>query len=93
MYPRILRRMRRLVLEQQYVVTVHADDEMSADDLTVYDLERIVLTGEIIERQRDAGTSECKYRIRGRDLGDSVAEVVAKTSITGKVVFITVYSL
>jgi len=35
--------MRRLVLEQRYVVTVHADDEMDADDLTVYDLESAVV--------------------------------------------------
>jgi len=85
--------MRRLVLEQRYIVTLHADDEMNADDLAVCDLERIVLTGEIIERQRDAMMSEYKYRVRGRDLGGSAAEVVAKVSSTGKVVFITVYSL
>jgi hypothetical protein len=74
-------------------VTIHADDEMNADDLTVQDLERIVLTGEIVERQRDASTSEYKYKIRGRDLEGSAAEVIARISTTGKVVFITVYSL
>lgn len=92
MSPRILSRIRRPVLGQQYIVTIHADDEMSADDLTVQDLERIVLTGEIVERQRDASTSEYKYTIRGRDLEGSAAEVIARISTTGKVVFIAVYS-
>ena len=41
MYQRILSRMRRLVLEKQYIVTLHADEEMNADDLTVYDVERV----------------------------------------------------
>ena len=93
MYPRILRRMRRLVLEEQYVLTVHADDEMNADGLTVYDVERIVLNGRIVERQRNTATPEPKYRIRGRDLDGSAAEVIVKISVTGKLVFITVYTL
>jgi len=29
----------------------NADDELNAGDVTVYDLERIILTGEIVERQ------------------------------------------
>jgi hypothetical protein len=30
-----------------------------------YDVERAILTGEILERQRDCDTGESKYRIRG----------------------------
>lgn len=66
---------------------------MAADDLTVYDVERIVLTGEIVERQRDRVTSERKYRIRGEALDGSAAEAVVKISVTNTVVFLTVYSL
>lgn len=93
MYERILSRMRRLVLEQQYIVTLHADEEMNADDLTAYDVERAILTGNILERQRDTATSEYKYRLRGRALDGTPMEIVAKISITNKLVFITVYSL
>jgi len=35
MFGRVLNRIRRLVLERRYIVTLHADDELSADDLTV----------------------------------------------------------
>ncbi len=93
MFDRILHRIRRLVLRRQYVVTVHAADELDADDLTVYDLERIVLTGAIIEKQRDRQTSESKYRIKGQTIDGSPAETVVKISITQKAVFVTVYAL
>jgi hypothetical protein len=82
-----------MVLERRYVVTLHADDELDADDITVYDLERIVLTGAIVERQRDRTTGERKYRIRGQTIGDIGAETVVKVAITGKVVFLTAYTL
>ena len=93
MFDRVLPRIRQMVLERRYVVTLHADDELDADDMTVYDLERTVLTGKIIERQRDRVTGEIKYRIRGQTLGDVHAETVVKIAITGKVVFLTAYTL
>ena len=71
----------------------HATDGLDADDLTVYDLERIVLTGEIVERQRERATAESKYRVRGYTIGGVGAEAVVKLAMTGKVVFLTVYTL
>ncbi len=59
----------------------------------IYDVERGVLSGEIVERQRDRETHEIKYRIRGRTLEKAGIEVVAKISPTGKLVIITVYAL
>ena len=53
MYPRILDRFRRCIRTRQYVVTLHAEEEMADDELSVLDLERVILTGDIIERQRD----------------------------------------
>jgi hypothetical protein len=93
MFDRVLNRIRRLVLQRQYVVTVHAADELDADDLTVYDLERIVLTGTIVAKQKDRETSESKYRISGQTINGSPAETVVKVSMTQNVVFVTVYAL
>jgi len=36
-----------------YVMTTHADEEADADDLSVYDVESAILTGTIVERQKD----------------------------------------
>jgi len=40
MYDRILNRMRDLVRARKYVMTVHAEDEMNSDGLTIYDNEK-----------------------------------------------------
>lgn len=93
MFERILARIRRLVLLRQYVVTIHADEALHADGLNVYDLERIILTGEIVERQKDRDTSETKYRVRGHTIDHTSAETVVKVALAAKRVFLTVYAL
>lgn len=37
-------------------MTLHAEEEMSNDGLTIFDVERVVLTGDIVERQQDHNT-------------------------------------
>ncbi|HEY3134963.1 MAG TPA: DUF4258 domain-containing protein [Blastocatellia bacterium] len=89
---RILKRMRDSVRSRDYVMTLHADDEMNDDDLTVFDVESVILTGEIIRRERDPKTKERKYVVRGQIvLGDEDAVVVTKFGPAGKLVIITVY--
>ncbi len=93
MFNRILVRMRTKVRRREYLMTHHARKEMNDDGLAVYDVESGILTGNIIERQRDRITAEWKYRIRGETLiGDGI-EVIAKLSPTSKLVIITVYVL
>jgi hypothetical protein len=54
----ILRQIREKVRQHQYVMTLHAEEEMSDDNLSIFDVERSLLTGEIVERQKDAVTGE-----------------------------------
>lgn len=90
MFDRILKRMRQKVRTRQYVMTLHAEEEMDDDGLRIFDVERVILTGEILERQKDRDTGEWKYRVKGETLGGSEAVVVAKLSPIGKLVIITV---
>jgi hypothetical protein len=53
MQERIVRHVRQLVLERRYVVTRHAYDEMAADLLSLWDVESALLSGEVLEQQRD----------------------------------------
>jgi hypothetical protein len=46
-------RIRELIRSLQHVVTLHASEELEDDNLTILDLESIILTGQITERQRD----------------------------------------
>ena len=91
MYNRILRQMREKVRTRQYVMTLHAEEEMDEDGLTIFDVERGILTGEIIERQKDHDTGEWKYLIQGQSVVGKQIVVVTKLSPTEKLVIITVY--
>lgn len=73
-------------------MTVHAEEEMTEDGFTIYDVERAILTGSIVERQRDAVSQESKYRLRGKTVAGDPIEVLAKLSPTGKLIVITVYA-
>ena len=49
MFERLLKRMREKIRTRQYIMTVHAEEEMDEDDLTIFDIEHCILTGEIID--------------------------------------------
>jgi hypothetical protein len=72
-------------------MTLHAYDEMEDDALSVYDVERALLTGQIVERQEDRVTGDWKYVVEGRDIAEEPVTVVARLSETGKLVIITLY--
>lgn len=83
--------LRALIRALNYVVSTHAAEELDDDDLTIIDLETIVLTGQITQRQRDAKTRETKLVIRGQTLDGRHAETVVKLGHTGQLVVITAY--
>jgi len=93
MYDRILMRMQEAIKNRQYIMTLHAEEEMEDDNLSIFDIESVVLTGKIIKRQKDQITKEWKYLVKGKSISIGLAIVVAKLSITGKLVIITVYKI
>ncbi len=86
-----LKRMHELIRTRQYVMTLHADDEMDADGLTIYDVEHVILTGHVTERQKDHASGEWKYLVNGECLAGANVTVVTKFGPTGKLVIITVF--
>jgi hypothetical protein len=91
MFDRILRAMRRLVRTDSYLMTLHGNEEMEADELTVLDVRQCIFTGDIIDRQRDHRTRESKFLIEGETVSGDRIVVVAKIGVYGKLVVITVY--
>jgi hypothetical protein len=83
--------MQEKIRTRQYVITLHAEEEMNDDALTIFDIERAILTGKIIERQEDYRSGEWKYLVTGQTIGGSFVTVVAKLSVVNKLVIITVY--
>ena len=72
-------------------MTVHAEEEMDDDGLTVLDVESAVLTGRITERQRDPRTHEWKYVVIGTTIDSEPVGVVCKRGPTGRLVILTTY--
>ena len=72
-------------------MTVHADEEMDEDELTIFDVESVILSGKIIERQKDQSTGEWKYLVKGESLAGKSVVTVTKIGATGKLIIITTY--
>ena len=84
--------MRELVRRGQFVMTTHADEEADADDFTVFDVESALLTGAIVEKQKDRETGEPKYVIEGETISGRPISVIAKFGASGQMLYIlTVY--
>ena len=91
MYDRVLKKMREKIRIRQYVMTLHAEEEMNNDNLSIFDVESCILSGNITQRQKDTATSEWKYLVKGHTLeGDNVT-IVGKLSLTEKLVIITLF--
>ena len=93
MASRILDKIRARVRSRQYVMTLHAEEEMEEDGFEIYDVEHALLTGTIIGRQTDRRTKERKYLIRGRSVDDDRdAVVLVKLGPIDLLVIVTVYA-
>jgi hypothetical protein len=91
MFERELKRFRSLVRARQYILTIHALEETGEDDVFDEDIEKVIPTGQIVERQVDRATRERKYVFTRRDRAGEPVGVVVKMDSTGKAVVITVY--
>jgi arginyl-tRNA--protein-N-Asp/Glu arginylyltransferase len=85
--------MKESVRLRQYIVTLHAVEEMDDDGFSIFDVEHCILRGVITERQKEQKSAEWKYLVRGLTFNERGICVVAKMSISGKLVIITVYAL
>ena len=72
-------------------MTLHADEEMDEDELSIFDVESVILSGKIIERQKDQNTGEWKYLVKGESLTGESVVTITKIGPTDKLIFITVY--
>jgi len=90
-YEKALKTIQEKIRTRQYVMTLHAEEEMDDDELSIFDVERAILTGTVIARQEDHETSEWKYIISGETVHGLRLTVVVKLSVTSKLVIITVF--
>lgn len=88
--PKMIERIRRLVAEQRSVISSHANEEMSDDDITSRDIESAVLSGQIVRRfTRDPrGT---RYEIAGPALDGRQISIICRILADGSIRIITAY--
>jgi len=91
MFERTLGRFRSLIRSGEYLLSIHALEEMAGDDVFTEDVENVILTGSIVERQINRATRERKYVFIGNDLAGNPIGLVAKIGAAGKALVITVY--
>ena len=91
MYPRVLDRIRALVRQGEYILSVHAENEMADDRFTEQDLEAAILNGRIARRERDR-IGRAKYVIEGTALDWRGMAAVAQFFQTRQlIVIVTAY--
>ena len=73
-------------------MTVHADEEMDSDGLSIRHVEECLLNGRVIGRQPDIETSEWKYCVRGVSQ-DRTIETICKLGHGGNLIIITLYAV
>ena len=82
-----------MVRSRQYVMTLHADEEMDADGFSIVDVENALLTGELVGRQMDRESRERKYVIQ-EPSADQTTDlvVVVRFGLDDQLVIVTVYA-
>jgi Domain of unknown function (DUF4258) len=88
---RILNQLKEFVRTNCYIMTLHAEEEMDEDNLSIFDVEHALLTGKLLEKQKDEKYNEWKYLVHGQTIEGGYITVVVKISPTGKMVVITVF--
>lgn len=86
----ILRRIRRAVRQKRYQMTDHALEEADADNLTLDDILKVLLNGDLDATYTDDPRGP-RYVIRG-DVGENPVDVVCRFRSDGRLlIIITVY--
>lgn len=86
----IIRKIRQKILNRDYYLSSHAEDEMLNDDLERHDVERVVLTGKI-NRKLVGDIRGTRYRIEGSTKYGRKVRVICRYREDGSLIIITVY--
>jgi hypothetical protein len=87
-----IRQIRDKIRKEEYDLTIHARNEMEADNLTLLDVEVAILNGQIRRRERDF-LRRTKYVIEGISLDGRPVGIVGRFTETDFFLIITVYEI
>ena len=93
MFDRSLKRMQERVCTHQYLITLHAQEDMDDDELSIFDVEQCIQAGEVVARYRDHVTVGYRYLVEGQTIAGDTIVVVGKLSASGTLSIVTVYRI
>ena len=88
----LIGKLRNLVREEKYIISTHADEEMSADGLIAVDVEQSILTGDVVNKF-DNDPRGTRYEVAGNSVDGRQVGIVCRILATGWLIIITVYAI
>jgi len=88
----ILQRIRQKIIDRDYYLSSHAEEEMWADNLERVDIENAILHGKI-EKKMIHDIRGTRYRIEGPALNLKLIHVICRFDEYSDVLIITIYAL
>lgn len=89
---RLLQKIRQKVVDREYYLSAHAEEEMWADGLERKDVEHAILKGRI-EKKLTQDARGTRYRIKGPTIDGGPMYIVCRFSAKSELIIITVYTL
>jgi len=89
---KVLQRIRQKIIDRDYYLSVHAEEEMVNDNLERSDIEYAILKG-IIEKKLTEDIRGTRYRIEGPASNGRMIHVVCRFKEQGSLLIITAYAL
>ena len=87
-----IQRIRQKVIDREYYLSSHAEEEMLDDNLERFDIENAILKGSI-ERKMTQDIRGTRYRLEGPALDGRLIHVICRFKENANMILITVYAL
>jgi hypothetical protein len=88
----ILQRIRQKIVDRDYYISSHAEEEMLDDDLERKDIENAILKGRI-EKKMTRDIRGTRYRMEGPAIDSRYIHVLCRFREDASLIIITVYAL
>ena len=87
-----IQRIRQKVIDREYYLSSHAEEEMLDDNLERIDIENAILKG-YIEKKMTQDIRGTRYRLEGPALDGRLIHVICRFKENANMILITVYAL
>lgn len=88
----VIKKIRRCILEREYYLSSHAEEEMLDDGFERADVEHAILQG-VLEKRMTHDTRGTRYRIQGPARSGALMHVICRFREEANLIIITVYAL